>query len=58
MYMYEFKKPLGCNLIISAREPCGYKYRLTKYVVKPHIASLFQNNNINHCGSYSCTNNN
>ena len=57
MYMDELEKPLGCNLI-SARESFGYKYRLIKYVVKPHIPSLFQNNNINHCGSYSCCTNN
>ena len=59
MYMDELKKPLGCNLI-SARESFGYKYRysLIKYVVKPYITSLFLNNNINHCGSYSCCTNN
>ena len=67
--MDEFKIPINCN-IISGRESFGYNYRLMKYMIKPHITSLFQNNNMYHCNCnnqllqlwllccYSCSNNN
>ena len=67
MYMDEFQIPINCNNI-SDRESFGYNYLLMKYVIKPHITSLFKNNSIHHCnciiyyyncsGRYSCSNNN
>ena len=46
--MDEFNIPINYN-IISGRESFGYNYRLMKYMIKPHITSLFQNNNMYHC---------
>mgnify|MGYP003575734500 CR=1 FL=1 len=46
--MDEFQIPINCN-IISDRESFGYNYLLMKYVIKPHITSLFKNNSIHHC---------
>ena len=67
MYMDEFQIPINCN-IISDRESFDYNYLLMKYVIKPHITSLFKNNSIliviviiyyyNCSGRYSCFNNN
>lgn len=52
MYMDEFQIPINCNNI-SDRESFGYNYLLMKYVIKPHITSLFKNNSIHH---YNCNN--